>query len=48
MAECQSRDWTPDRFRAATKLLLVGGYIRIVVPGQNSPNGRRSTQYTLV
>ena len=36
------------RARAARKLLLVGGYIKIVAPGENSRNGRRSTQYTLI
>ena len=48
MAECQSLEWTPDRFRAAKKLLLIGGYIVVTEPGHNSRNGRTSTQYTLV
>ena len=48
MAEHQSLDWSPDRFRAARKLLLAGGYIKVTEPGKNSRNGRRSTQYTLV
>ena len=47
MAECRSLDWTADRFRTATKLLLAGGYLKITKPGKNSRYGRTSTQYTL-